>query len=78
MRVRALYNDGHAAVSHRVTVAVDAAGLAIMNSEDQRISMWPAAGLELVERPIGRSPFRAGTWRRVSSVRKLPWSSTGR
>ena len=58
MRVRALYNDGHSAVSHRVTVAVDATGLAIMNSEDQRISMWPAAGLEFVERPIGRSPFR--------------------
>ncbi len=58
MRVRALYNDGRSAVSHRVTVAIDATGLAVMNSNDQRLSMWPAAGLEIVERPIGRSPFR--------------------
>ena len=58
MRVRALYNDGRSAVSHRVTVAIDASGLAVMNSNDQRLSMWPAAGLEIVERPIGRSPFR--------------------
>lgn len=60
MRVRALYNDGHSAVSHRVTVAVDASGLAIMAADERKISMWPAAGLELVERPIGRSPFRLG------------------
>ncbi len=60
MRVRALYNDGRSAVSHRVTVAVDASGLAIMAADDRKISMWPAAGLELVERPIGRSPFRLG------------------
>ncbi len=58
MRVRALYNDGRSAVSHRVTVAIDATGLAVMNSNDQRLSMWPAAGLELVERPLGRAPFR--------------------
>ena len=58
MRVRALYNDGRSAASHRVTVAVDPSGLAIMNANDQRVSMWPAAGLELVERPTGRSPFR--------------------
>ena len=58
MRVRALYNDGRSAVSHRVTVAIDATGLAVMNADDRRISMWPAAGLQLVERPIGRSPFR--------------------
>ncbi len=60
MRVRALYNDGRSAVSHRVTVAIDDAGLAVMNSNDQRLSMWPAAGLEIVERPTGRSPFRVG------------------
>ena len=58
MRVRALYNDGRSAVSHRVTVGIDASGLAIMSAEEQRISMWPAAGLTLVERPTGRSPFR--------------------
>ena len=58
MRVRALYNDGRSAISHRVTVAVDASGLAIMGADERRLSMWPAAGLELVERPIGRSPFR--------------------
>ncbi len=28
MRVRALYNDGRSAVSHRVTVGIDASGLA--------------------------------------------------
>jgi len=60
MRVRALYNDGRSAVSHRVTVGVDASGLAIMAADERKISMWPAAGLELVERPIGRSPFRLG------------------
>ena len=58
MRVRALYNDGRVAVSHRVTVGFDASGLAIMGADDRRLDMWPADAVRLAERPTGRSPFR--------------------
>lgn len=58
MRVRALYNDGRVAVSHRVTVAFDACGLAVMSADDRRLEMWPADALQLAERATGRSPFR--------------------
>ncbi|NNG03590.1 MAG: hypothetical protein HKM95_05745 [Inquilinus sp.] len=58
MRVRALYNDGRRAATHRVTVAIDETGLIVMTGDERRVALWPAGRLRLVERPPGRGPFR--------------------
>ncbi len=58
MRFKALYSDAVRADSQPVRVAVSAAGLAIMASDESRIAYWTSDTLRLVEKPVGRRPFR--------------------